>query len=280
MAPWIQAIAGKIPVTWIKRISALQFTSPAFRAVLNVGSRAFRHRDLTIRKGIGRGLRFNTGDSNIGYVLGTTEMDVQQLLAQHVAKGSVVYDVGAHIGFFTVLGAGLVGPSGRVVAFEPLPANITQLRHNIAINAFQHVQVVEAAVAESAGRAELQLVGNSTGPKLASAGRHPDAKGSIDVETLALDKWLAESGERPPNFVKIDVEGAEIEVIRGMRDILERYRPVILCEMHGRNQEYVTLISSLGYDARCLNETTPVEDAYWNVHTIAIPRAEASTALP
>lgn len=276
MGSLIHEVMGRLPTSLVKRISALQFSSPAVRRLLELGSRGLRHKDLTIRQGVGAGLRFNTGDSNVGYVLGTTEVDFQQLLASLLQPGQTFYDVGAHVGFFTVLGGRLVGAGGRVVAFEPLPANVQALRHNVELNDFAHVRVVDAAVANTMGTLELQLVGNSTGPKLALAGRDAGSKGSVQVATVALDAWLRETGERPPDLLKIDVEGAEIEVIQGMRETIERTRPRILCEMHGRNREYVELMTSLGYDVRPVHEAGSVADGHWNMHTLATPVSGAA----
>lgn len=268
---FLHRLVGGLSPRLIKRISALQFHNPVFRAAIEAGSRFLRHRDLVIRHGVGAGLRFNTGEGNVGYVLGTTEQPMQQAIAEHLRPGGVFYDIGAHVGFFTVLGARLVGEQGRVYTFEPLPANVAALRHNLALNAFPHVELFDAAVSETAGESGLQLVGNSTGPKLLEAGVREDSRGTITVRTVALDALLAAGQIQPATVMKVDVEGAEIEVMRGARQLLTQHRPVVICEMHGRNAEYVALMAELGYQVRTLDGDPDVVNAYWNVHTLALP---------
>lgn len=267
----LHQLVGALPTGWIKRISALQFRSPVFRAVLNAGSGFLRHRDLTIRQGEGAGLRFNTADSNVGYVLGTTEPAMQHAIAGRLAPGDVFWDVGAHVGFFSVIGARKVGPTGATYAFEPLPANVAALRHNAALNAFPNLEVFDAALSDRAGETSLQLVGNSTGPKLLDAGADERSAGTIHVRTYAIDDLVAEGRTRPPTLLKIDVEGAELLVIEGARKTLAAHRPVVICEMHGKNAEYVALMTELGYRVATLEGDPDVAHAYWNCHTVATP---------
>src|SRR5216684_7222763 len=89
------------------------------------------------------------------YVTGEHEMPVQQALAKYLRPGMVFYDVGANGGFFSLLGASLVGPRGRVVAFEPHPTTAEQLREQMRINEIDNVDVVVTAVSDKCGTAEL-----------------------------------------------------------------------------------------------------------------------------
>jgi hypothetical protein len=104
-----------------------------------------------IVRGPGKGLRIDATGRNAGYVLGTSERDEQSWLAETLKPGDVFYDVGANEGFFTLIGAQLVGRGGTVVAFEPLPENVTQLERNVDLNSFEHVLVVAAAVGAASG---------------------------------------------------------------------------------------------------------------------------------
>jgi FkbM family methyltransferase len=255
----------------VKRISALQFRSPVFRAAIDAGSRYFRHRDLVMRHGVGAGLRFNTADSNVGYALGTTEPAMQRAIADALAPGAVFYDIGACVGFFSVIGARLVGPTGAVYAFEPVPANVAALRHNAALNGFAHLEVFDAAVSSRSGDSGLQLVGNSTGAKLLEAGEDDRSAGTIAVRTVTIDELVASGRTRPPTALKVDVEGAELEVMRGAAETLRAHRPTIICEMHGKNAEYVALMAGFGYAVTTLDGDPEVAGAYWNCHTIARP---------
>jgi FkbM family methyltransferase len=191
----------------------------------------WRGRAGMLTVGVGAGLRLDPGASNPAYATGANELPVQQALAQHLLAGGVFYDVGANIGFLTLIGARLVGPRGRVYAFEPVPANAALVRRNVSLNGFAQVQVVEKALGRHSGRAELALAAYSGGAVLADVGTPPDAAGSISVALASIDDLVEQAGFIPPSLVKIDVEGAELEVLEGMVTTLAKHQPVLLCEV-------------------------------------------------
>jgi FkbM family methyltransferase len=207
------------------------------------------NRDVVIPRGAGKGLRFNAGTSNTDYALGLNEVSVQEALQRVLKPAGVFYDVGANVGFFTVIAAYLSGPNGRVLAFEPVPENVKAIKRNVGLNRFGMVEVHEVAASRTCGTAELLLAEYAGGAALASAPPPPDARGSIRVRTVALDDLVAD-GCPPPDVVKIDVEGAEIEVFEGMAHILERYRPILLYEVDAADAE--TLAERAGACARWL----------------------------
>ncbi|HTT67102.1 MAG TPA: FkbM family methyltransferase [Gemmatimonadales bacterium] len=276
-------LVSALPPSWLRRIGAWQWAGALQRRLVRIGSTWLRQRDVTIRHGAAAGLRFNPGGANPGYALGTTEPVLQEALAERLRPGDVVYDIGANVGFFTVLAARLVGPTGRVVAFEPLPANLAALRHNIALNHFDNVTVIDAAVAAAAGTAGLVLGGEPTWARLATRTGEPagtaagqgaaDAArpAAITVRLVSVDELLANGTLPPPTLVKIDVEGAELEVVGGMTATLRAHGPILLCEMHGKNREFAALMHELEYLARPLEGREPVESARWDVHVVAIP---------
>jgi FkbM family methyltransferase len=193
-------------------------------------------RDLTIQHGHGRGLKFRSGPANWpGYAAGTTEPLVQEALAMYLHQGAVFYDVGANVGFFTLIGARLVRPNGYVRAFEPHPDNAAVLEHNIEINGLRNVELIRAAVGAETGTAKLA---GETPLTL-----HLSAQG-IDVPLVTLDE-LAEN--LPPTLIKIDVEGAELDVLEGAKDTLARDRPVVVCEVHDTAEQCAALLTAAGY---------------------------------
>jgi FkbM family methyltransferase len=222
-------------------------------------------RELEIVGGEGKGLRFNLGRGHPGYLLGASEPLVQQVLTRHLGPGSVFYDIGANVGFLTLVGARLVGPSGAVWAFEPNPETIPVLRRNVALNGFRHVTVVESAVGARVGRARLV----SDDPLTAHLGT---AGVSVDVTTL--DAMLEQL--RPPDLVKIDVEGAEADVLAGMRKTLDEFAPVVICEVHqNARQSCARLLEAAGYDVTGLEPT-----ATGMPHILALPRTHRRRAAP
>lgn len=170
-----------------------------------------------------RGTRWLIRSGTLGYWLGTYEPQMQQLLHRLLIPGQIFYDVGAHAGFHTLLAARLVGPSGRVVAFEPHPANVANLRHHVTLNRASNVVVVEAAAADRSGSGSLEEGTNSFVARLSPDGR-------IWVDILSLDDYANQSGFIP-NLIKIDAEGAEMLVIAGARALMRRL-PTILVSVH------------------------------------------------
>lgn len=189
-------------VSWRRRITAA------------LGRRA---RPAVIAVGPGRGLRFDPGAGDPAYAAGAVELPVQEALAALLRPGDLVLDVGANVGFLSVIAARLVGPAGRVVAFEPVPANARQVRRNAHLNGFANIDIVASAVGDHTGRARLVLARFAGGAALREAGAPPDACGEVEVPITTLDDWLAAQGQPAPALVKIDVEGAEPAVLGGSR---------------------------------------------------------------
>lgn len=232
-----------------------------------------------MRVGVGVGLRFDPGTADRGYVRGDVELPVQDALAGHLRPGDVFYDVGANVGFLTVIGRRLVGPTGHAVAIEPVPTNATLVRRNCAINGFGDVQVVERAVADTCGAGRLVLARHSGGAALSTVDRPADATTAIDVPLTTVDALVAETG-LVPTVVKIDVEGAELAVLTGMAETIAEHRPLIVCEIDdgtqvGYDRKYDSCVRHLrtrGYRITPLAASYP--DSSWLVgHFVAEPIA-------
>jgi len=180
---------------------------------------------LPILRGPLRGKLWIAGASVHGCWLGSYEIEKILLLKERVTSGSVVFDIGAQAGYHTLLAAGLVGPRGCVYAFEPQPRNIAYLQKHIAMHALTNVVVIDAAVADYEGTASFDC-GSSC-----MAG-HLSDDGSLSVKCLQLDQEVL-SGRLPvPDFLKIDVEGAELKVLHGaLRTICNRH-PEIFLDTH------------------------------------------------
>ncbi len=215
---------------------------------------------------MGKGLRFSVLDAGLSYLLGTAERPVQEALARYIKPGTVFYDIGANLGFFTVIGAKLVGPAGRVYAFEPVAENAETLRRNIALNHFDHVTVFEKAVSCSSGVGELLLVPDAGGATLSSTGTVPsEITGTTSVDLVSLDDLVASQMVPPPAVVKIDVEGAEWEVLQGMVNTIKASKPVLIYEIDDRDttaflrkrDQLEAFVNKMGYDVAYLKDAYP-----------------------
>ena len=206
--------------------------------------------------------------SRISYERGATRL-VQTMLG----RGGIFIDIGANAGYYTVLAAARVGNTGRVFAFEPNPAVRTRLQHHVALNAVTHrvaisgialgacnVDAVEfylSCIPENSGLSSLvppkpaATSFDGTRIPVSDRGLHPDVKIRVPIRTF--DSWAETAGVSGADLVKIDVEGAELDVLRGMSRSLEtRAFPRIICEttVDGPAQR---LIEQAGYAVSVLD---------------------------
>jgi FkbM family methyltransferase len=192
------------------------------------------------------------------YRYGGYDANTASFLLQTLKPGDHVADVGAHVGYFTLLASVLTGSEGRVAAFEPNEFSRALLRRNT--RDFANVAVVGKAVGASTGLVELRAPALADSPyATVAAGDRTAAVGSgawvaQPVERTSLDAYAAETGLRPA-LVKIDVENEEENVLDGMREIVARHRPAIVLELGdigvapGRSRGLVERLLAEGYEA-------------------------------
>lgn len=232
---------------------------------------------LEVLGGMARGLRLAGSGLPLEhlqayyFLRGTLEMTVQEALRRHLGPGGVLYDIGANLGFFSVLGARLVGPGGQVFAFEPVPANAAAVRLHADLNQLATVTVLELALGTASGRSTLSIPEDAGWAYLESYAPDRDVPSKVDVEVASVDELLGSGRIAPPDVVKLDTEGAELEVLRGMERTISSHHPVIICEMHGRNAEFVALADELGYAVTNLDGTAAPAGAGENIHVLALP---------
>jgi FkbM family methyltransferase len=196
--------------------------------------------------------------------LGIGEPQVQQALMDHLWPGMTFYDVGANIGFFSLMAARRVGPRGRVFSFEADPEIAARCRENLARNQFTQAQVEQKAVWSESAAVCFERVDPSTSPDRGLGHISPDASapGTITVEAVSLDQYTAT--HPPPDFLKCDVEGAEVAVFQGATRLVSEKRPIFLVEMHSPENHRALLdqFARHGYHSQALDAN----------HVLALPR--------
>lgn len=259
--------ASRLSLRAVKYVSRLRWKSPIVYKLLDTFGSLYTNRDTTIKSGPARGLRFNTGHANNpGFVFGTYEPEVQQLYAETVKPGMVVYDVGAHVGFLATLAARLAGASGRVICFEPLPGNQKSLAHNAALNGFGNVTVIPAALGDTEGTASF-TVGKDVGwGKLGEAGTE-----TISVRVHRLSEAASHYSLPKPDVIKIDIEGGETAMLAGAEELIQKYRPRLFIELHGTNREVKEFLDRMRYSVRVLGSSDDILSAHWNSFVVAEP---------
>lgn len=169
------------------------------------------------------------------YWLGTYEPELQAAIQKEVQPGMVLYDVGANVGYVSLLFARSAGPKGQVYAFEALPANLERIRRNLELNPQASVRAIGMAVVDAIRPVEfLTHPSGAMGKAAGSAGRKQEAYGaSIQVKGISLDEFIYTHLNSVPQVVKIDIEGGEVLALPGMRRLLREGRPLIFLELHG-----------------------------------------------
>lgn len=214
------------------------------------------------------------------YWLGTYEPDLQASIRELVKPGMCAYDVGANIGYITLMLARAVESRGRVFAFEALPDNVQRLRQNLALNLEGGwVAVIHAAVMDRLGPVRF-LVGSSglVGKVEGSAGRQWEYEGSIAVDGIPLDAFVYEQGNPPPQVVKMDIEGGEVLALPGMRRVLRQAQPLMLMELHGPESARAAWdeLTSAGYRLYRMQagwpEIAELEELDWKAYVAAWKR--------
>jgi FkbM family methyltransferase len=195
---------------------------------------------VRIRSPYGSGLYFWLDEyTDNGFILGFYERELAEVLYDSVKKDTVFYDLGAHWGYFSILAAKFVGPGGTVYTFEPMPDNYKRLVRNIQINEMKNVEALNLAVSNTNGVLRFSNCGDT----FANTYINDNEDNAIEVKAVSLDKFVQQERILPPNFIKIDVEGAEADVLEGAEQTIRKYRPTIHLSTHN--------IHLKGVDERC-----------------------------
>ena len=231
-------------------------------------------RPRKIVRGLASGYRICVSPTDhLGYLLGTTEPHLQRIIRQYVAVGDTVYDIGANIGYVSLALAKSVGPSGQVIAFEPIPKNVQYFRESIEINGLTNVQLLEFAASDQRGEAVIRIAGNLSTASLVWH-RHDPSATQLTINTVQIDQ-LVESGSLAyPRFVKIDVEGAEGSVLKGMQRTVAAAKPILFieCSEAGREATW-TMLRDLGYQCQSAITRKPIDsfEAYRHSDFLWLP---------
>lgn len=235
-----------------------------------LGSVEFVHAHPPARRGVqppsevvatceGFRIHVDPGDYAVGHTIARTasyEPEVSAALREVLGAGWTFVDVGANLGWFSLLGASLVGPSGRVIAVEPNPLNVAFLRESAKDNGFDNIEVLPVALAERPGVVALETDG-SNGRMIPIDGPPAEAvKASFVVAAYPLDTLLPDAGVTRVDAMKIDVEGAEPLVLRGASATITQHRPVLISEFYplaldsspwGNAHGYLAMLRAFGY---------------------------------
>jgi len=214
------------------------------------------------------------------YWLGTYEPELQSALRELVPPGAIIHDVGANIGYVSLLLAKAAGVSGHVYAFEALPENAERWRMNINLNGMRsRLTLINAAVTQASGLVSFLVHPSGGMGKVAgSAGREDHYQSEIKVPGLSLDEFVYIQGNPPPQVIKMDIEGGEVLALPGMHRVLAEARPLMLMEMHGPESNRVAweTLGVAGYEICWMRRGFPVIPSLdamgWKAYIVGRPK--------
>ncbi|MGR3810618.1 FkbM family methyltransferase [Jiulongibacter sp. NS-SX5] len=159
------------------------------------------------------------------FIKGTFENYKAQAFLQHFKQDYVFFDIGAHFGYFSLMAN---SRSKNIFSFEPRPANRRFFERHMALNKAEGVQLFPYAIGDKSGTVRFNTqTGSATG--------HVSSDGNLEVEMISIDEWVKLNKLPKPDFIKIDVEGGELEVIKGCTDTIMGYKPKLLIATHGED---------------------------------------------
>jgi FkbM family methyltransferase len=258
-----------LPAPLIRAAGRLQFKFPFLSRPINfLGQLAAR--GGVIKRGAGKGLRFDGRGCSPGYIAGTSEPLEQSLILKYLLPGAVFYDVGANAGFYAIIGARSVGPTGQVYAFEPMPELANRVRQNANLNSMTNLEVVEAAVSSQDGSTTFGV--QSSLSMLNSIGGAEASETKLTVQTLRLDTFSA--NHRPPTLILVDIEGDEIRALEGALQTIATHKPILMVEVHYLGQAFIEFfersLRPLGYGALTYEgQSLPTEAVRY--HALIVP---------
>jgi FkbM family methyltransferase len=212
-------------------------------------------RPRKIFRGLASGYRICVSPAdNLAYLLGTAEPHLQRIIKEYVAVGDTVYDIGANVGYVSLSLAKRVGPQGRVIAFEPVPRNVESFRESLKINRLDNIQLLAVAASDSPGEAVIRIADSLSTASLVWHRNDPSTT-KLTIKTVSIDAMVEAGDFGSPKFVKIDVEGAEGSVLKGMCRTVAAARPVLFIECSDAGRETTwPILRDLGY--RCQSAVT------------------------
>jgi FkbM family methyltransferase len=203
---------------------------------------------------------------SIGMILGRYEEHIVEAFREFIQPGMILYDVGAHVGYHSLIMNQLLNNAGRVYAFEPNPVNFLSLQNNILINECQNIIPINKALSDKTECVKFATFRYSLVGHIETECTPED--GIIqDVDAVSIDDLVFCEGHPAPQIIKIDVEGAENRVVRGLQETVAQFSPVIIAEVRPESFcEISDILGKSGYQSKILDgnwklETHNVADA-------------------
>ena len=212
---------------------------------------------FTIQNGLIKNFKFSFSYGN-DYIFGSYEKEGIDKFKHLVKSNDCIYDIGANVGYMSLIFSKLT--KNRIYAFEPLPVNLIKLQLHIDVNSVSNVEIIPCAITDRKTILQFSQDDNpvaNTYIKESPIFSH--SKHKLEVLGTSIDDFVLEANSLPPNFIKIDVEGAEFDVLRGAKNTLLKYKPIVLLATHeihsfGVKDNCIAFLNELKYECVSTNE--------------------------
>lgn len=227
------------------------------------------------------------------FLFNSFEPQTEKIFRKFIKKGDIAFDIGANIGYMSLMMADCVGQNGFVFAFEPIQNNFKSLINNISLNKFNNIRYFKLAISNTNSIIKIyKPLDNNQGSYSMIVDPAKSNQEYEEVQTTTLDDFVEQKKIEAVNFIKIDVEGAEYEVIQGMHKTISKFRPIIFMEINGPILQKRNIKPSdlkqliLNYQYICFNvdgkgnlEETPPNYHHNIDNVVFIPNKELSSPI-
>jgi FkbM family methyltransferase len=184
--------------------------------------------------------------------MGTAEPRKRALFEQSIKPGAHVFDLGANVGYYSMMASRQAGQTGKIFAVEPSPRNLEFLNRHIVLNGIKNVQIYPLAISDFNGRASFKADIDPVAQRLGD-------DGNLDVDVQTFDSFFAAQGAGRMDVVKVDIEGAELSFLRGAAETLTRFRPTVFVETHDRfvpgvHRDCIVFLTELGFQVEEIDD--------------------------
>jgi FkbM family methyltransferase len=213
-----------------------------------------------VKSGVIKNYLWRNGVMDNSYVLGEYEPSTIEILKKAIKEEYTCYDIGANTGYMSLVLSKLCGSTGKVYTFEPLPQNQVFINDHLKENNIRNTVAFDIALSDKESILQFTDSGNYVANTYISNSPIYGTSKKIEIKCSYIDKLIDENKVAPPDFIKIDVEGAEYDVLKGATETIKKFTPTIFVATHnnhnpGVKEKCLTLLESLNYNIKLINST-------------------------